>query len=496
MRNKAKGVLGRMFGSSSVQQTVGLCDPPPRPRIADTAQSSPSPAGPSSHRPPPIPPSRPPVPAVPPAYMTMKDTPRSSMSSPPPSDVFRQVQPTSPPSNRTPALMASSSFASPEENGPVSVTPTRLRQPSDGSILSVDKALPPLRPIDDTSPIPPPTRSSASSSNRVSGHTRQAATTHEDDSSSPRSCQNPSPQPTARPSSPDPSQASPSFSDDIAGMFDGIGQSELARELGLPPDSLRSQGRRKSADSRRFPAELGRVDSMERRRSATKSVHLPLPVPNKRTSSLPGSTPQLDRSPRVSQGTVSSPDPSVESSLVPPPTVSRTSSSSSRRRAKTAGNDASYAALSAAPLGSPLLISNAVSGDFGPLSGSGEATLRAKPHGEDLRPLSPQSVSLIASPRPDSIQQTIFNPHTLITNPSTPSAFVNSSPWGAQSPTPASLTPGRMEDPLEFVSSPVTPYLENGEDDEERGRRLACDCLENDFSHVAADKVAEFLGGP
>lgn len=37
---------------------------------------------------------------------------------------------------------------------------------------------------------------------------------------------------------------------------------------------------------------------------------------------------------------------------------------------------------------------------------------------------------------------------------------------------------------------------DDGEEDEEKGRRLACEFLEGNYEHVASDKVAMFLGGP
>jgi hypothetical protein len=40
----------------------------------------------------------------------------------------------------------------------------------------------------------------------------------------------------------------------------------------------------------------------------------------------------------------------------------------------------------------------------------------------------------------------------------------------------------------------VTPG--GDEDDEEKGRRLACEFLEDDFKSMAYDKIAMFLGGP
>ena len=45
-----------------------------------------------------------------------------------------------------------------------------------------------------------------------------------------------------------------------------------------------------------------------------------------------------------------------------------------------------------------------------------------------------------------------------------------------------------------MLSAQSTPHM-NDEDDEEKGRRLACEVLENDFSNISADRVAMFLGG-
>lgn len=150
---------------------------------------------------------------------------------------------------------------------------------------------------------------------------------------------------TRQPASSSPETAK-TFTDSLAGMFDGIGQSEPAKELGLPPDSLRI--RRGSGDQRNA---LGRAALA--------------PSPSHRTSSLPATR-------------------------LEPPVQIRTSSS---------------------------------------------PTIPQATEKEDA-----PSIRLV-SPRPESI-----------------------------------------------AAMP--------ENDEEKGRRLACEFLEGDTSHVAADKVAICLGGP
>lgn len=75
------------------------------------------------------------------------------------------------------------------------------------------------------------------------------------------------------------------------------------------------------------------------------------------------------------------------------------------------------------------------------------------------------------------------------------------------SPKPSSREMEPLELTTEYLASPrpsglgdpadIPSLLEpDEEDDEERGRRLACEFLENDFTHVSEDRVAMFLGGP
>ena len=363
--------------------------------------------------------------------------------------------------------------------------PTKRRQVSNGSISSIDKPLPPIRLSEDGPSVPPQTRRVSSHPIRGSNHIRQGATIHEDDSSSPTSSLYPSPQP--------PSLSS--FSDDVAGMFDGIGQSDPARELGLPPESLRDKDRRRLVNREHFAADLGKPPSAEPPRGLMPAS-LPSAIPARRSSSQAAPYPKLDVPPGIPQRRSSSPNPSMreELSLHPLRKNSSTSSTSSRRRARNIDNTQKYATESAAPLGSPLLISNAEHGDFAQPVGSGDATIRAKARGDDLIPLSPQSVRLISSPGPDSALFTNLTVSTMSKDPGAPTSFIATSPWGAQSPHP--VTPGRTENLLDFGTSPVVFSNDNSENDKEKGRRLACEFLENNYSHVGPDKVAMFLGGP
>ena len=78
------------------------------------------------------------------------------------------------------------------------------------------------------------------------------------------------------------------------------------------------------------------------------------------------------------------------------------------------------------------------------------------------------------------------------------SNLINTGAWGRQSPSPRPSS--QATDSIELVHTPTTPKRTNGaptaEDDEEKGRRLACEFLDDDYSSVQVDRVAEFLGGP
>lgn len=304
----------------------------------------------------------------------------------------------------------------------------------------------------------------------------------QDESSSPESSLHPSPQPPIV----------SSFSDDVAGMLDRIGENEPAKELGLPPDSLRDRERSMSSESRRFPLERkgsGVVESPGIERKAVPAVS---PVPARRTSSLPGGSPKVTLTSQTPLPS-SSPRASLheEANLLHPRSISRRSSTSSRRRTRTSEITDTYATLSA-PLGSPLLVSDRKCDDFAPPEENLDATIRGK-HRDEFATLSPNSIRLL-SPQPDHVLSTSLLPLGSPGSTEPRSTFIATSPWGAQSPR-SETTPDRL-DPLEFVDSPTTPNANDDESDEERGRRLACEFLEEDFRHIPSHKVAMFLGGP
>jgi len=242
-----------------------------------------------------------------------------------------------------------------------------------------------------------------------------------------------------------PQKALASFSEDVNGMFSGIGETHLANELGLPPDSLRVNDRTKSNQSNittssgRFPSDLGKKSTHDR----------PSPVPS-RTTSLPA-TPSL--APLAAHRTPSSPMPSMAEPLSTP--LSRTSSIKSVKRPQ----------LEPAPA------------DFGPTRTDGD-TYKARQREISNSTITGStyggaSVRLVASPRPSSIF-------------TSPAASTNGVEWH-KSPEVGT----QRDDPVEVVITPGP-----GEDDEEKGRRLACELLDDDFSNIAYEKAAMFLGGP
>jgi PH/SEC7 domain-containing protein len=242
-----------------------------------------------------------------------------------------------------------------------------------------------------------------------------------------------------------PQKALASFSEDVNGMFSGIGETHLANELGLPPDSLRVKNRTTSnqsnisANSGKFPSDLGKKSPHDR----------PSPVPS-RTTSLP-TTPNL--APPIANRAPSSPMPNM--AVRSPTPLSRTSSNKSVKKAH----------LEPAPA------------DFGPTQSINDTY---KPRQREISnstitgsTYAGASVRLVASPRPSSIF-------------TSPAVSTNGAEWHKS---PEVGTQG--EDAVEVVITPGP-----GEDDEEKGRRLACELLDDDFSTIAYEKAAIFLGGP
>ncbi|ORY21480.1 hypothetical protein BCR39DRAFT_562651, partial [Naematelia encephala] len=247
VRSKAKGMLGRMFGTK---------DPTP------TSSPSSSSCPPSTYHPP-----------VPPVPATYAAEARRKATHSQPSDSSRSTL------SSLPSLalrLQTDDLCYPCKSAA-----------SAASILSVEKPLP-AQP-NDLPPLPLPRRSN---SRKGSMHIRQPAgdTIMEHDWEPPRT------------------QGS-SFSDDVAGMLDKIGQSEPAQELGLAPETLR-RTRSKSSDSAR-----------RRDKTPEPSPGAISPVLTQRTSSLQHiSTPALAAP--LPQRTTPSPHGDSQ--------VSRTSSTSSR----------------------------------------------------------------------------------------------------------------------------------------------------------------------
>lgn len=475
---------------------------------------------------------QPPVPPVPTAYRRepeLQPTPEIPatpfvpviISQPPPMDAFRITNPDPPSSveGDSPKDHLDDGLDSANDDGRRSVTPT-ARRPN-GIAPALDKALPPIRG-DSTPSVSPVLRSySASSSRRTSMHVRQPAYAMDDE---------PSSQSTSRRASPSPRRpVTMSFSDDVAGIFDSIGQSDPARELGLPPDSMRIKNRTQSADSpvhlrTKPPLDIGRSPSMDRSRPNGHTTLLS-PVPSQRTSSLPSNnSPNLGAAHRNSSSPIPSPKPSAEDGLLPPPRQSLLPDSSQSTRRRNHSHNGPYQSQQPVLLGPPLMPPN---GDFGPSANGIDDTIRPR-QSVDLPPLSPASIRLVTSPKMDgSTISGIFasqqiNPmersvSASSQDPSRPSSLLSSSVWGRQSPSPSlsrsnprsknsSLVPQpSQEDVLQEVESlPVTPVIDQsatpadveGEADEEKGRKLACEFLDDDFTSVAHDRVAEFLGRP
>jgi len=310
------------------------------------------------------------------------------------------------PPNDTPTI---SEQAEPTADGRQSTTPT-----AQSIIGDTDKPLPPL--------LPTP---SSPSLHRGTLHRRQPAG-HDD--SEPIGLF-----PRRRP-------VTMSFSDDVAGIFDSIGQSDPAKELGLPPDSLRLRDRTASANSglptKKFPTDLGRSMSIDSPRKERLAVPSPI---TQRTSSLPRNS-----SPQATPGAP----------------LSRSSSASSSTR--------QHPSLTLPDLGSPIRVN---SSDFGPdMNGHADTTIKARTE-------TPASMRLVTSPKVDDVKGL-----NIITETLAKSTFTSQ---------PLSPKP-----PIEEEVTPTTPTRLPGEDAEEKGRRLACEFLDDDFSSIQRDKVAEFLGGP
>ena len=370
------------------------------------------------------------------------------------------------------------------QEGRQSKTPTGRRVTDQTTGDSAEKPSPAVQGL-------PETLSTSSSMTQGTMHRRQPAAHSNDDEEDPP----PDLSLLHRPSPRRP--VTTSFSDDVAGIFDSIGHSDPAKELGLPPDSLRLHEKTNivsDTKSAKFPADLGRSMSTDSPRKGKERLAAPIPV-SQRTSSLPrngSSSTHSVVSPKLARRTTSSPIPSPrpfnpeEASLVPPPrSHSHASISSSGKQSKDIGLHPTVAIPN---LGLPIQVGNS---DFGPdMNGSTDTTIKARQ--TDYSPAPPASVRLVTSPR---LNDGGIKGLDMTSDSLAKSTFVESSARDKQSSTPRISHAQGKE--VEEVKTPIMPSQDPEDDaEEEKGRRLACEFLDDDFSSVQPDKVAEFLGGP
>lgn len=122
-------------------------------------------------------------------------------------------------------------------------------------------------------------------------------------------------------------------------------------------------------------------------------------------------------------------------------------------------------------------------------------TMSTSDFGPALEPLrlNAQTVRLVSSNRPSSFVEDTSPVKRLDMTPDdmSQSTFKGTGrPWSTEPTTPQHAQPSDNEG-LEIVASPGDP----DEADEEKGRRMACEFLEDDESHVPKEKIAMFLGG-
>ena len=400
---------------------------------------------------------------------------------------------------KTPTVPTDDHFDTPREvpEGRQSTTPTGRRS-KEGSPTDKHKPLPPIRQ-NNGSPIM--SYRSLNGPRRASLHVRQPADALDDKFLGSSSFRTSPRRPVTM-----------SFSEDVAGLFEAIGQNDPAKGLGLPPDSLQSRERSPSADTARglkgrFPPDLGRSNSMDPTNRAIKPLSIQVggpdivstlslsPIPTTRTSSLLAPSPhspRLDQSPRIPQRTTSSPHPSPglssvgdHSLLTPNRSLSRSSSFSSQKQLQT--DKSLYPSRPAVQRSSP---GHDKKEDFTPTipEVAGDDTIRAR-RSSDLPPHSPASVRLVTGQSPDVQRNVSLTANEAFSR----TDFKTNSPCGRQTPSPR--PPSRTHS-HGSTDTPNAPRIEIGlEDDRERGRRLACEFLDDDFSSMPSDKVAMFLGG-
>lgn len=233
----------------------------------------------------------------------------------------------------------------------------------------------------------------------------------------------------------------PSFSEDVGDALASIGHEPLAQGLGLPPEAVRLEEPtprsaaipvKDSATIRRLPSDLSRSSSRGLNHS---------PVPGQRSSSLPSQSFSDVESPSLSHEVSAETPPVASPSPVPSPQP-----------------------------GSAMDPMN----DFGPplaapsTSADPSATLQAK-H---------DTIRLVPSPVMGSSSNILD--------------------LSSEYPSVAAVARSNSRPVVAREASAVSTAsaADDSEDDEEKGRRLACEFLEGNYEHVPSDKVAMFLGGP
>ncbi|OWZ66978.1 hypothetical protein AYX15_01888 [Cryptococcus neoformans] len=522
MKYKARGMFGKMFGSTKEDQQLSS-------KRSDSASSRVDINAETVY---------PPVPPVPATYANQKQRPFTPSSTS--TDVFSPSE--------SPQLSAYSASASPAmaAHNRKSRTPTPStmsgRRGSQASAMITDKPLPAVRhnvENHDSTLVATITKRGSSPL-----HVREPASVSENETPSRATSSSshklaPSPSPATA--------AVTSFSDDMAGMLANIGQSQPAMELGLPSESLRLRDGKNG-----FPAALGRPLSDQETVSATStsSTFLSASSSPQRPTSLPAASASDQASSMAlknsSAGQLSSfldspifqssaflnhelyslhpqqsqnrhrtepfidlhaPSPSLSSALAPSVDVPQIAPLFGKA-IDDQGGEKDWQSSSEGP--SPLLPSSAKFGS----SGGAESTDRPSPiapsawarqaQGSPSSPARPQSnlsdkidrtsmptsSSAISGFSSLSTQGTIKDTRDeveVISSPPETSNKAQEQAVEASTDRPESQKnsePGREQDELGEGSS------------EEKGKKLAREFFEGNGTTVAGDKMAEFLGGP
>ncbi|EAL21419.1 hypothetical protein CNBD1140 [Cryptococcus deneoformans B-3501A] len=525
MKYKARGMFGKMFGSTKEDQQLSS-------KHSGSASSSRVDINAET--------VYPPVPPVPATYANQKQRPFTPSSTS--TDVFSP--------SRSPQLSTYSASASPAmaSHNRKSRTPTPStmsgRRDSQASAMITDKPLPAVRDnVDDHDSTLVATITKRGSSPL---HVREPASVSENETPSrATSC-------SSRKLAPSPSPATAavtSFSDDMAGMLANIGQSQPAMELGLPQESLRLRDGKNG-----FPAALGRpLSDQELSVTPTSSTFLSATSSPQRSasvsaasasdqaSSMPlkgSSADQLSSflDPPIFQSStflnhelyslhpqqpqnrhhtepfinLHAPSPSLSSALAPSVDVPQIAPIF--EKASDDQGEKDWQSLSEGP--SPLLPSSAKFDS----SGGVENTDRPSPIAPSAWARQAQGSPSSPLPSPARLQSNLSDKIDRTCIPASSSAMSGFSSLSAQGTIKDTRdkvevissppeTPSKAQEQAVEVSDDKAESQKNSEPDreqdkmgegsnEDKGKRLAREFYEGDGTTVAGDKMAEFLGGP